>query len=410
VTDRQHMDRAMAERLDQILTAQVEHDSRAGSDRPAASRSRPTTWVTVAVGVVVVLLAVVAIRTAGTRQSSTLPATSASGSATAGPTASPTPTGSPEVLGTAALLKKLPKPDYGRLLHTWTERDSASTGPFDPDGDVVVIAGVCNGGGAVSWTDVTGTAHTLSCRGLRIQQPGWRFNLGGDGEPTETKDPVKISVRILSGTPKFVLRMWAVDARVLRSGFSIAATSKQVPETLRTCASGDLAVTGTLEEVPTRNGGIVTVTNASSSDCAVRSWPILRYLDADGQQIGDLGNQSLDSSEGSLNRFQEFPPARLEAGGKGYLIVDLQTERRLAADDRQTEKENAKQAATPSPSPNPIGSLPVCDPVEVAALQLTISGSTVQVPVQTEPVTAACRNTGFAFGVNPVVAFRPSGR
>ena len=412
MTDREHMDPAMAERLDQVLMAQVEQDSRPTAARGAAVRPRPTMWVTAAVGVVVVLLAVVAIRTAGDRQSSRLPATSATSStATAAPSASPTPSASASgaVLGTAALLKKLPKPDYGRLLHTWTERDTTSTGPFDPAGDVVVIAGICNGGGEVSWTDVTGKAHTLSCRGVQVQQPGWRFNLGGDEQPTATKVPVKLSVRVLQGTPRFVIRAWAVDPRIVRSGWYIAATSKQVPASLRDCAAGDLAATGTLEKLTSQHGGVVTVTNTSSSDCAVRSWPTLRNLDTDGRQIGDDGNQSLDSSEGELNRFHEFPPALLTAGGKGYLIVELQTKQRLEDDDRSTRKENAKQAATPSPSPNPIGPLPICDPVQVDSLRLTIAGSTVHVPVATDPVTAACRNSGFAFGVNPVVDFRPTG-
>lgn len=413
MSDRDHMDRRLAERLDRILVAQVEQDTRPAPARAVAPRTRPTVWVTAAVGVVVVLLAVLAIRTAGDRRDSSLPATSASSrttsSAVASVTTAPSASASPVVLGTAALVKKLPKPDYGRLLHTWTERSITSTGPFDAKGDVVVIAGICTGGGAVSWTDVTGKAHTLSCHGLQIQQPGSRFNLGGDGQPTQTTEPFRMNVRVLKGTPTFVIRMWAVDARVVRSGWYLAEASKQVPATLRTCAAGDLASTGTLTRLARQHGAVVTITNTSSTDCAVRSWPTLRYLDSTGRQLGDQAARSLDSSEGTLNRFHEFPPARLRAGGHGYVIVELQTRQRLENDDRVTRKENAKQAATPSPSPNPIGILPICDPVPVAALQLTVAGTGIQVPVAGDPVFAACRSSGFAFGVNPVVDFRPTG-
>lgn len=402
MTERDHLDRRLAEGLEQHMTTQIRHDTQPDQTgqrpSPAAPRAR-TIWVTALVGLVVVLLTVVALTTVHNR-STTLPATSPTPAA---PTLTASPTPSTATLGTAALLRRLPVPEYGRLLHTWTEKHISSTGPFDAKGGVVTIAGVCNGGGAVSWTDVTGTPHTLSCNGLRIQQPGSRFNLGGDEQPTTT-DTFQITVRVLKGSPTFIIRAWTVDPRIVRSGWYIANTSPDVPSTLRTCAAGDLSHTGTLDTLANGRGSVITVTSRSSTDCAIRSWPSLRYVGT--RFLSDQAGMSLDSSEGELNKYHEFPPARITAGGHGYFIIGLPSKARLDRDEQQ----QAANLATATPQPSPFPTPPQCKPIQVTALQATVADTIITVPVPDKPASATCSNPNVSYGgVNPVVANKPTG-
>jgi hypothetical protein len=393
---RDHMDRVLGQALEQEYKDLVTSTAPSSAGRPisasAGSQSR-TIWVTVVVAVVVVLTAGLVIRVG---QQSTRPAIAPSVSST--------------VLESATLLQKLPKQPYGHTLHTWSDGQKSDTsGPFTLTGSTAVIAGICTGGGAIVITDAHGSTHKLGCARQSVQQPFWRFNLGGDGKPTKETEPVHVRVEVSSGNPRYVVRLWAVDPRILDAGkVSVAATSTSVPKSLRTCTAKDIAATATLDWRSSRGSGVVTIASRAATDCGIRSWPSMRYVSADGQRVGPtqgLNNngRSLDSSEGSLDRYGQFPPARLTAGGEAYLILDLVTEQQL-------EQEDAEQKALPTPTTGPSFPLTLCKPEPVTSIRLGIGDATVTVPAPASPAPAACRTSTRAFGVNPVVADRPTVR
>jgi hypothetical protein len=215
-------------------------------------------------------------------------------------------------------------------------------------------------------------------------------------------------VKVLSGSPRFVVRMWAVDPRILdANAWSVAATSATVTTALRSCTSTDLDPKGTFDRLPGKQQGVVTITSRSATDCAIRSWPVMRYLNSAGKHIGpawgaDNNGKALDSSEGALNKYGEFPPAHLTAGGSAFLILDLRTEA-----DLEKEAEQVKSQPTSSTGPAIMSSS--CRPERVRAIQLTIGSAIVTVPASSTPTPAACRSSSYAFGVNPVVTKRPTG-
>jgi hypothetical protein len=395
---RDHMDPVLGRELERVFTDSPE--PRRTSAPKASARQEPrwrTALVTAVVGVLVAGTAAVAIQTVRPD---------------ARPAVGPTPTATARATPQDPLLAVLPKQPYGRTMHTWTDQDATNpSGPFDVTGSTVVIAGVCEGGGAISITAPGRPPHRLGCAKRSVQQPFWRFNLGGDGKPTKETGPVRVTVKVLSGSPRFIVRMWAVDPRILDANhWSIAATSSAVPRSLRTCTAADLASTGTFDPLAARSGGVVTIRSRSADDCAIRSWPTLQYRAADGSRVGpvqgrDENGRSLDSSEGALNKYGEFPPARLTAGGEAFLIADLRTEAELQRDDDQARQ----QRATPAPS-TPAGfAPPLCRPRRIAAMELGIGAARVSVPLPSSPAPAACTSDAFSFGVNPVVAERPSG-
>lgn len=396
MTDRDHLDRRLAAALEQHFSEHIRPDRTGPIDRRAIGsppRPRHTVWVTSVVAVFVVLVAVAAIRT-GTADRST-PAVTA---------APPTVTGSSD---RADLRHRLPTVRYGRVVHTWTDTDTTSaTGPWHVTGDVVYMAGVCSGDGALSIVDVDGKGHTLDCTVERaIQQPFARFNLGGDGKDTVSVTPEHNTVRVLRGRPTYLVRMWALDPRISRAGEYIAATSASVPRTLRSCAAGDIAPTGTLVRIDGSRDVAITITNRSSTDCAIRSWPALRYLDPDGAPLGAVATHAWNSSTGDPDRYHEFPPARLRAGGHAYLTADLDTTAHLSELDRQL------RTRIPVPQPSPVASTPAperCDPHPVAALALTVAGNRITVDASAYPDAAACRSQHYAVGVSPVITRRPT--
>ena len=395
---RDHMDpvlgRALEDVYGDLVTAERPAPGFPGPSRPGGARPR-TIWVTVVVGVVVVLAAAFAIR-AGTQ--------------TSRPAISPTSrtTTTTTVLSDAALLAKLPKQPYGRIVHTWTDHDATDTsGPFSLVGSTAVIAATCSGGGTISMKRPDRAANRLSCATLGVQQPGWSFNLGGDGKPTRTTAPIHVTVKVLSGAPHYVVRLWAVDPRILDSDvWSVGATGASVPKSLRTCTAADIAPQGTLDPTPKSHSAVVTITSRGTTDCAIRSWPTMQYLSADAAAVGPLegkdnNGKSLDSSEGAVNKYGEFPPARLVAGGTAFLIVDLTTEAALL-------KEDAEMKAMPTPTTGPVIRLTPCKPEAVGSIRLTIGGATVSVPTPAALKAAACRTSTRDFGVGPVVTTRPA--
>lgn len=400
---RDHMDpvlaRALEDEFADLVTARPASSAGRGAARGHGMRNQAL-WVTVAVGIVVAVAAAFAIH-AG--QEATPPAIS--------PTSSTVPTGSTgPTLSSSALAAKLPKQQYGRTIHTWTDHDASNTsGPFRLVGSTAVIAAVCDGGGAIAITDATGSVHKESCTRLDVQQPFWKFNLGGDGKSTKTTGPVHVTVKVLSGSPKYIARLWAVDPRILDADrWSVATTSAEVPKSLRTCSAADLAPAGTVDRAAGTHSGVVTITSRAATDCAIRDWPTMQYLAAGGSKIGPLAGadnngKSLDSSEGKLDKYGQFPPARLTAGGSAYLIVDLTT---LA----DLQKEDAQQKAMPTPTTTTgpsIPPIPLCEPKRVASIRLGIGDATVMVPTSDALDVAACTTSSRVFGVNPVVAQRP---
>ena len=183
-----------------------------------------------------------------------------------------------------------------------------------------------------------------------------------------------------------------------------------MPRSLRTCTAADISPTGDFDRLTGRSGGVVTIRSRSTSDCAIRSWPTLQYRAADGAPVGpvqgrDENGRSLDSSEGAVNRYGEFPPARLTAGGEAFLIADLRTEAELQRDDEQARR----QQATPAPSTPPGFAPPLCRPRRIATMELGIGAARVSVPLPSSPAPAACASDSFSFGVNPVIVQRPTG-
>lgn len=398
---RDRMDPATGRALEGHFARMIEDEaSRAEADwnGGGARRSRTrTVFVTAAVGALVALVAVLAIQV-GHRSTDPAVAPPTGAATTTRPAVDP------------ALLQLLPKQPYGRVIHTWTDRDASSTsGPFSFIGSTAVIAAVCDGGGAIEITDTSGARHKEGCTRLDVQQPFSRFNLGGDGKSTRTTGPVHVTVKVLSGSPRYIVRLWAVDPRILDADqWSIARTSASVPASLRTCGALDLAPTGSVEQAA-HSSGVVEITSRSTTDCAIRSWPTLQYVGADGGSIGPVeaanGNgMSLNSGEGELDRYGQFPPARLTAGGSAWFIVDLVREREL-----QQEDEQQRDAPTPTPTAGPsLPRLPLCAPERVSTLRIGIGSAIVLVPVPRSAGIAACTSDTRVFGVNPVVTTRPT--
>ena len=197
---RDHMDPVLGRELERVFTDSPEA-RRAGSPTPSA-RPEPrwrTALVTVVVGVLVAGTAAVAIQTVRPD---------------ARPAVGPTPTAA--ATPQDPLLRVLPKQPYGRTVHTWTDQNATNpSGPFDVTGSTVVLAGVCEGGGAISITAPGRSANRLGCTKRSVQQPFWKFDLGGDRTPTKETGPVRVTVQVLSGSPRFIVRMWAVDPRIL---------------------------------------------------------------------------------------------------------------------------------------------------------------------------------------------------
>lgn len=401
---RDHMDpvlgRALEDEFAKLTATTPVSSTERRSSRGPGTRVQAL-WVTVAVGVVVVITAVFAIN-AG--QYAAPPAVSPTSSMAATETTSTT-------LSRTALQSKLPTQQYGRTIHTWTDQDpSNSSGPFRFVGSTAVIAAVCDGGGSIAITDTGGSVHKEGCTRLDVQQPFWKFNMGGDGKSTKTTGPVHVTVKVLSGTPRYIVRLWAVDPRILDSSeVSVAATSPAVPRSLRSCTAVDLAPSGSVERAAGTSSGVVTITSRSATDCAIRDWPTMQYLAAGGVKVGPLegkdnNGKSLDSTEGKLDKYGQFPPARLTAGGSAYLIVDLVTMSKL-------QKEDAQQKAMPTPTKTTgpvMPALPLCDPKRITSIKLGIGDATVTVPTSDALDVAACTTSTRAFGVNPVVAERPA--
>lgn len=401
---RDHMDPVLGRALEGEFADLVTSTSSSSSVNLGVSRGHgvrsQAVWVTVAVGVIVVVAAAFAIR-AG--QDATPPAIS--------PASSTVPTSSTSTtLSSDALVAELPTQKYGRTIHTWTDHDASNTsGPFRFVGLTAVIAAVCDGGGAIAITDAGGSVHKEGCTKLDVQQPFSKFNLGGDGKSTKTTGPVHVTVKVLSGSPKYIVRLWAVDPRILDSDqWSIATTSPEVPKSLRTCTAADVAPAGTVDRAAGTHSGVVTITSRSATDCAIRDWPTMQYLAAGGVKLGpvagaDGNGMTLDSTEGKLDKYGQFPPARLTVGGSAYLIVDLTT---LA----ELQKEDAQQEAMPTPTTTTgatIPAPPLCKPKQAASIRLGIGGATITVPTPTALDVAACTTDSRVFGVNPVVAKRP---
>jgi hypothetical protein len=398
---RDHMDPVLGQELERVFAELGPDRAKAGRGPGAPDPRRRTLLVTSIVAIIVVIAAALAIRSARPE---------------ADPAVSPSPSPTASGVSRAALQRALPTRPYGRVVHTWTETDATrSTGPFDVTGSTVVIAAVCTGGGTISIKAPDRPAHKLGCSRLTVQQPFAKFNLGGDGKSTTETTPVRVVVSVLSGTPRYIVRMWAVDPRIMdANSWSIGTTSAAVPKSLRTCASKDLAPVGTFDRIRDTQRGVVTIRSIGTSDCAIRAWPTMQYVNPKGGTIGpvqgeDENGKSLDSSEGSLNKYGEFPPARLAAGGKAYLIVDLYAEARLKQDDAQAEARAKAARSTPSPSTGPSIPETFCKPERVGAIRLGIGDASITVPAPRSPTPAACRSDSFSFGVNPIVAKRPAG-
>lgn len=404
---RDHMDpvlgRALEDEFAELVNASPAPSRGRGAPRASGVRTQAV-WVTASVGVLVVIAAAFAIH---------------AGQETAPPALAPTSSAVPTsatgtTLSGAALLSELPSQKYGRIIHTWTDHDASSTtGPFSFVGNTAVIAAVCEGGGAIAITDAGGSVHKESCTKLDVQQPFAKFNLGGDGKSTKTTGPVHVTVKVLSGSPKYIVRLWAVDPRILDANeVSVAATSPEVSKSLRTCTAADIVPEGTVDRAAGTRGGVVTITSRSTTDCAIRDWPTMQYLAAGGVKVGPLegddnNGKSLDSTEGKFDKYGQFPPAHVTAGGSAYVIVDLTTMAKL-------QQEDAKQKAMPTPTPTPtpitgpsIPPLPLCQPKQVASIRLGIGDATVTVPTSHALDIGACTTSNRVFGVNPVVAERP---
>ena len=396
---RDHMDpvlgRALEDEFAELVTAS---SGSRGAPRESGVRSQAV-WATIAVGVVVVIAAAFAIHAGQAAPPALAPTSSTAPTRTTGTT-----------LSSSALLSKLPSQKYGKIIHTWTDRDgSSATGSFSFVGSTAVIAAACDGGGAIAITDSGGSVHKESCNKLDVQQPFWKFNLGGDGKSTKTTGSVHVTVKVLAGSPKYIARLWAVDPRILDANqWSVAATSPEVPKNLRTCTAADIAPKGTVNRAAGTHSGVVTITSHSPTDCAIRDWPTMQYLAAGDVKVGPLAGddnngKSLDSTEGKLDKYGQFPPARVTAGGSAYLIVDLTTVAKL-------QEEDAQQKAMPTPTRAAGPSIPpppLCEPKQVASIRLGIGDATVTVPTSDALDVGACTTSNRVFGVNPVVAGRP---
>jgi hypothetical protein len=373
-----------------LLVERAAVRQRPAGARTAAARAvdRQRLIVTGVVAAVVVLVSVFAVRAGGDLTRDPLPARS-------GETTRP-------LVSSAALREVLPKAP-GTVLHTWTSEDRVlTTGPFPAAGRSVQWTAACEGGGSITITVPNRAPFRLDCATRKAVGPNGPSDLHAVGKPQVETHAVRFRVAITSGRPSFRVQLTAVDPRILlaqQGDWSISSASAVVPESLRTCNAKDLGQEGTFSRLPGSTTGVVTITNTSSSDCAVRSWPTVRYLDADGMSIGGPAEHDVGSTR-QLSKYGEFPPARLSAGADGYFIAQLLTLDRLRRDD-------ARVTGAPTSSPDGIVP-PVCHPRQVMSLLVGIGGASITVQTPDKPATAACVNKGFVFGVRPVVTTKPT--
>ncbi|MGT2425087.1 hypothetical protein [Amnibacterium kyonggiense] len=239
-------------------------------------------------------------------------------------------------------------------------------------------------------------------------QPAWPHD--AKGSAAVAVGPVPVRIEVVSGQPRFVVRLWAVSPKALQAGLEVAPASAAVPASLRTCTTTDLAEQASFAQPDAFQRGIVTITNRSSTDCAVRSWPTVQPLDAALQQIGpspDLDAQrSLDGAEGAADAGGRFPPARLAAGRHGYFITDFDTLTDLRQQDARARADAAGRPVS-SGYVAPADRTPRCDTQPVAALRFTVGPAVLTVPVGKAGL-GACGAIAQDLDLDPVVASRPT--
>jgi hypothetical protein len=338
------------------------------SERPVAERPLPAGGFRSALVTVVVLALLVA--GAGTLIRLTRPADPAG--TTGPPPASASPSASPSAgAGTVAALPAV----RGRTLATWTDRDAMpASGTFDAGGDAIAVTITCTGGGSVGYTIVGRSGSSTGCDASTTGGPETSAK---DGRlVAEHRVTMRVSVQ---GHPRFALRLSAVPVAAAPAGPSeptVAAAGPAVPASLRSCGRADIAPTATYRRWPHFEGGLVTLRSAASTDCAIRSWPSLRYLDAAGRQIGGPASKTWDGDAGTA-----VAPVRLAAHGTAYVQIELF---RLAR-------------------------LQDCAPEPVRTLRLDVGGRHVRIPIAASAAAGKCTDPNTqADGVGNATAFAPA--
>jgi hypothetical protein len=318
--------------------------------------------------VTVVVLALLVVG-AGTLIRLTRPADPAATTGRPPASASPSPS---SAAGTVAGLPAV----RGRTLATWTDRDvMPAAGTFDARGDAIAVTVTCTGGGSVAYTIVGRLAASTGCRGITTGGPETSAK---DGRlVAEHRVTMRVSVK---GHPRFALRLSAVPVTAVPADPSepgVASSGPAVPASLRSCAAADVAPTATYRRWPHFEGGLVTLRSAAATDCAIRSWPALRYLNASGQQIGEPASKTWDGDSGP-----EAAPVRLAAHGTAYVQIELFRLDRLQD----------------------------CAPERVRTLRLDVAGRHVRIPIAASAGLGKCTDPHTeADGVGNATAFAPAG-
>lgn len=343
------------------------HPAFLAPERQGAERTVPAGGFRTALVTVIVLALLVA--GAGTLIRLTRPAGASVPAATASPGASPS--SSPSA-GTVAALPAV----RGRTLATWTDADAMPTsGTFDAGGDAIAVTVSCTGGGSVAIAIVGRSDSRTGCEGSTTGGPETSAK---DGRLiAEHRVTVRVSV---TGHPRFALRLSAIPVTAAPStpaAPAVAATGPGVPASLRSCTRTDLAPTATYRPWPHFQGGLITLRSAASADCAIRSWPSLRYLNAAGRQIGGPATRTWDGDAGT-----RVAPVRLAAHGTAFVQIELF--RASALRD--------------------------CGAEAVRALRLDVAGRHVRIPIAASAEVAKCTDPHTqADGVGTATAFAPTG-
>lgn len=353
---------AYAASVREDLVRLVGHDERAAVPGGAPERSVVPGRVRSALVTVVVLALLVVGGIAVLRLTGPGPA--------AGP-GTPTPSPSATPSARAGSIDALP-PVRGRLLATWTDATPLpATKTVDARGDAIAITTACTGGGRLRYSVVGRSDSAEGCSGATTGGP---MESAKDGRLiAEHSVTVRVSV---TGHPRFALRVWAVPVRSVApppAAPTVAATGAAVPASLRTCGARDLAPGGAFTRWPHFQGGLVAIRSAATTDCAIRSWPRLDYLDRSGAAIGGPASQLSDESAA---------PVRLAAHGTAWVEIELFTARTLTN----------------------------CGAVQVRTVRLRIGAAEVRVPVAATPAVAKCVDPNTqADGVGAVTGYKPTG-
>lgn len=244
------------ERLLRSIVAAPTGGASTAAPRPSRRDRRPV-LVTAAVAVVVVTLAVVAIRLGAQA-----PHVASTGEASV-------PTVTTELR--EAVTNVFPEAFDGRATTTWTDASPGGQGddPVDLTGKVPAYAAACEGGGSVS-IRVTGRPdRTLDCARLTTLGPVVL-------DPTGVGGGMEFSVVAASGHPRYLVKLTAVEPTTTAP--AIAATCSQHVLTLVADRMGGALGT---------DYGEIDITNRGASACTLRGWPTAYLTDrAGGARIG----------------------------------------------------------------------------------------------------------------------------